>query len=380
MIRHALLLFLIIFLTGTSVNAQVMGPQGEPDSVSTAIVPAAGYSSNEGFIGGVIFSRYDYRGNHKPFNNLLETSAIASTKGFVEVEARYEQTQTFGREIRSIADIYFYRYTQDQFFGIGNETTFTDDQWEDEYYFFRSVGFSLDYRIRKPIYERGRKQLDLQFGAATEYHIPYIIKEQSSFALQPPNGSEGGWVNNLNTGLIWENRDSEFDPHRGNRAELELRAAPKWIGSYGLATARLELRQYFYLFDWLTVANRLEAHHAAGDTPYWELSTLGDKKTLRGYPLNRFKGNTSLAYTLELRTWLLKFPELYNLKFGGQFFTDTGRVFSETDDVSDLFEGYHQTVGFGGAMSIFNPDFILRGEIGFSEDVSRIYIGIGYMF
>ncbi|PAU94512.1 hypothetical protein CK503_06870 [Aliifodinibius salipaludis] len=358
----------------------MMAPQVGPDSVSTALVPAAGYSSNEGLLGGLIFSRYDYRGNQQPFKNLLETSAIATTKGFFEVEARYEQTRTFGREIRSIADAYFYRYTQDQFFGIGNETTFSDEQWDEEYYFFRSIGFSFDYRIRNPIYKQGRKQLDLQLGAAVEYHIPYINNAQSSFALQTPNGSDGGWVNKLNTGLIWENRDSEFDPHRGNWAELELRAAPKWIGNYGMTTARLEMHQYFRLFNWLTVANRLEARHVEGDIPYWELSTLGDKNTLRGYPLNRFKGNSSVAYTLELRTWLLKFPEIYGLKFGGQLFTDAGRVFAETDDINDLFEGYHQTVGFGGAMSVFNPDFILRGEIGFSEDVNRIYIGVGYMF
>ncbi len=161
---------------------------------------------------------------------------------------------------------------------------------------------------------------------------------------------------------------------------MEIRFSPDLISSYQLATARVELRQYFQLFNWLTVANRLEARHAQGDVPYWEMSTLGDSYTLRGYPLNRFRGNTSLAYTLELRSWIVKFPRMHNLKFGVQFFTDTGRVFTEQDDLNDLFEGYKQTVGFGGAMSIFNPDFILRGEIGFSEEVSRIYIGVGYLF
>ncbi|MEL7833678.1 hypothetical protein [Fodinibius sp. Rm-B-1B1-1] len=358
----------------------MMNPQVGQDSVSTALVPAIGYSSNEGLLGGLIYSRYDYRGNVAPFNNLFESSAIATTKGFVEVEATYEQTKTFGRDLRSIANFYFYRYTQDQFFGIGNETTFSDQQWDNEYYFFRSIGFSFDYRFRKPIYEQGRSQLDLQFGAATEYHIPYVRQQQSSFVQAMPVGSDGGWTNNINTGLVWENRNSEFDPRRGNRLELELRGAPNLISNYGLATARLELRQYFYLFNFLTVANRFEARHAEGDIPYWEMSTLGNKNTLRGYPLNRFKGNTSVAYTLELRTWLLKFPDFYGLKFGGQLFTDTGRVFTETDDANDLFERYHQTVGFGGAMSILNPDFILRGEMGFSEDVTRIYIGVGYMF
>lgn len=380
MIRYFLLIALFVLASAISVQAQVMESQVGQDSLSTALVPAVGYSSNEGLLGGLIFSRYDYRGNEQPFNNVLESSAIATTKGFIEVGATFEKTQSFGRELRSIADVYFYRYTQDQFFGVGNETSFSDQQWDDDYYFFRSIGFSLDYKIRKPIVKGEGSQLDLQFGATTEYHIPYVDQHQSSFAQQMPNGSDGGWVNGLSGGLIWENRDSEFDPQKGNRAELSFRGAPKWIGNYGLATARLELRQYFNLFDWLTVANRLEARHAEGDIPYWELSTLGDNNTLRGYPLNRFKGNTSLAYTLELRTWLLKFPDFYGLKFGGQLFTDTGRVFTEADNANDLFEGYHQTVGFGGAMSILNPDFILRGEIGFSEDVSRIYIGIGYMF
>lgn len=362
------------------VKAQVMNPQVGPDSVSTALVPALGYSSNEGLIGGLIYSRYNYKGNQPPFKNLIESQALITTKGFIDVQGTYEQTQTFDRDIRSIADVYFYRYTEDLFFGIGNETTFSDQQWEDEYYFYKSIGFGLDYRIRKPIYEQGTQQLDLQFGAATEYHIPYVRQQQSSFARQMPNGTDGGWINNVNTGFIWENRDSEFDTKRGNRAELELRAAPKFMSSYGMATARLELRQYFHLFNFLTIANRFEARHAGGDVPYWELSALGNNESLRGYPLNRFRGNSSIAYTLEMRTWLLKFPDFYALKFGGQLFTDTGRVFSENDNGNNLFEGYHQTVGFGGAMSIFNPDFILRGEIGFSDEVSRIYVGVGYMF
>lgn len=378
--RYGSLAIIFVLIGVATANSQVMAPRMGPDSVTTALMPAAGYTSNEGAIGGIIFSRYDYRGNMQPFNNLLEMSAIATTKGFVEFETRYEQTRTFGRRIRSVADVFVYRYNRDTYFGVGNETSFSEDQWDNDFYFFESVGFGLHYKIRKPIVSKRDSQLDLQIGAATEHHVPYIRQDQSSFALQTPNGSKGGWINNINAGFIWENRDSEFDPHRGNRAELEMRLAPELISDYGLVTSRLELRQYFYLFNWLTVANRFEARYADGNIPYWELSTLGDKYSLRGYPLNRFKGDGSIAYTLELRTWLLHFPDIYNLKFGGQLFTDTGRVFTEADNSDDLFEGYHQTFGFGGTMSIFNPDFILRGEMGFSKDVSRIYIGVGYMF
>ncbi|MGD8428282.1 MAG: BamA/TamA family outer membrane protein, partial [Balneolaceae bacterium] len=262
----------------------------------------------------------------------------------------------------------------------GNQVPFSKSRWENDYYYFRSLGIGLSYKLRKPVYSRGYSHFDVQLGVGTEYQIPYVKKGQSSFARQLPNGYRGGWINYLTTGFVWENRDSEFDPHHGNRAEFDLRYSPDLISKYGLTSVRMELRQYFYLFHWLTIANRLETRHVTGDIPYWELATLGGENNLRGYPLNRFLGNTSVAYTLELRAWVLKFPQFYNLKFGGQLFTDTGRVFTGQDDVHDLFKGYKQTFGFGGAMSIFSPDFILRGEMGFSDEVTRIYIGIGYLF
>lgn len=355
------------------------GPIGA-DSLSSALVPVVSYSSNEGFVGGGLYNRYDYSGHIKPFKNYLKSSALVSTKGFIEVEGRFEQTRTFDRNIRSIYDVFFRRYTTDIFFGIGNQTSFSKSRWKNDYYYFESISVGLNYKARTPLYKEGNQQFDLLAGLGTEYHIPYVSQDNSSLNQLMPNGSAGGWVNYLNAGAVWENRNSEFDPNRGNYGELELRYSPELVSSYGLGSARIEFRQYFYLFDFLTIANRLEARHVTGDIPFWELSTLGGQNNLRGYPLNRYQGHTSVAYTLELRAWLIKFPQLYGLKFGGQLFTDTGRVFTGSDDINDLFGGYKQTFGFGGAMSVFNPDFILRGEMGFSEDVSRIYIGVGYLF
>lgn len=375
-----LLSFLIIALVSIRpLSAQAGSSAAGRDSVVHAFVPVFGYSSNEGLILGGLYNRFDYTQNIRPFNNYLEASALVSFKGFVKIEGKYEQTRSFGRPIRSELEA-FIRRDINNFFGLGNNTSFSRSRWEEEYYYFRSVSIGLNYQAQKALYEEGENRLDLLAGAGTEYHIPYTRMDASSFARLMPNGSEGGWVNYLKGGLIWENRDHEFDPHHGNRVEFELRFSPKLISTYGLTTARLELQQYFYLFNRITIANRLELRHAAGDVPFWEMSTLGDDVTLRGYPFNRFQGNSSIAYTLELRTWLIRFPQFYNLKFGGQLFTDTGRVFTPQDDLSDLFEGYKQTFGFGGAMSIFSPDLILRGDIGFSPDMTQIYIGVGYGF
>jgi outer membrane protein assembly factor BamA len=216
-------------------------------------------------------------------------------------------------------------------------------------------------------------------GVGLEYHIPYVLLDNSAFNNFMPNGSKGGFMGFFKAGLIWENRDSEFDPGKGNRIAIEFFGAPSLTSAYSMTAYRIDLRQYARFFNTITLAVRLEGQHAISDVPYWRLPTLGDDYTLRGYPLNRFKGASSIASNLELRTWVFRIPS-YNIKLGGQLFTDLGRVFTEEDDWGDLFNNYKQTYGFGGAMSLFSPDFILRGDIGFSEEVSRIYIGIGYTF
>ncbi|MDZ7695193.1 MAG: hypothetical protein U5K69_29430 [Balneolaceae bacterium] len=53
-------------------------------------------------------------------------------------EFEYDQTESFNSNIRSTATVYAYRFTHDYFFGIGNSTTFDDELYDEEYYFFES--------------------------------------------------------------------------------------------------------------------------------------------------------------------------------------------------------------------------------------------------
>ena len=56
------------------------------------------------------------------------------------------------------------------------------------------------------------------------------------------------------------------------------------------------------------------------------------------------------------------------------------------EEFSEIKTGYKALVdhtialGFGGVMSIFTPDFILKAELGYSEIGSGIYLGTGYSF
>ena len=375
-------LFLSLFLLPIVLNVQAQtlpGSRIDADSVSTAFIPVLGYSSSVGLLAGGVFSRFDYRGNPSPFNNLKKIQGIISTKGFFNVEMSYEKTQAFGKDIRLTLEAFGTRFAEDTFFANGNNSTYRQQLWDNEFYFFESYAFGFEGNLRKPIYKKGRGQFDLLAGLGFEYQIGYVNQENSSFNQLMPNGRNGGFVNYLTTGFVWENRDSEFDPHIGNRAQLEVNYAPKYLSEFPLTTVRLDMRQYARLFNFFTLAGRVEGRHAGGNVPYWELSSLGDDYSLRGYPLNRFKGNSSLAYNLELRAWLIQFPA-YRIKIGGHVFTDGGRVFTGQDDFEDFFNNHKHTLGVGGAFSAFSPDFILRAEVGFSDNATQLYIGLGYMF
>jgi len=373
---------LALWLIALSVSAQITPEPVGADSLKKALIPVLGYDSDIGLHGGLLYNRIDYSGKAKPFKTYFEAVAVASTKGMIDADFEYERTRSFNSDIRSRFRAFLFRFNFDYYFGIGNRTEFNDRAFDDDFYFFESLTFALRYEGRYPLYRdlNGESRLDLLFGAGTQYEIPYVKQDSSRFNFDRPNGFTGGWVNYMGTGLVWENRNSEFDPTAGNRAEIRIRAAPTFLLSdFGLATFQADYRHYFRLFDWVTVANRLQLRHAEGDVPYWERSRLGNERTLRGYPLNRFIGNSSVAYSLELRKWLIRFPRA-SIRLGGHLFTDVGRVFTEEDDFGDLLRGYKQTVGLGSAMSLFNPDFILRAEAGFSEDLFRIYVGIGYTF
>lgn len=376
-----LFLSLTLSFISSSLSAQFLDTEVGADSVTSTVVPAISYGSDRGVIFGVLYDRKDYSGDLEPYKSRIKGRALGSTLGFVEVEAQYERTQIANTQIRAVGNLKFHRYKGDNYFGIGNSTPFDKKDYENGYYDYKSVGWNLSIDGYYPLYKWNEdRKLDLKFGVGMEYENPVARGDTTFFAKYPPSGSKGGWSNYLTTGLIFENRDNDYDPRQGNRISIQVSYSPGFTGNFSFVSTHTQLLQYFNPFSFVTVANMLNVRYVGGKIPFWKMSTLGNRETLRGYPLNRFQGNASIAYTLELRKWLLEFPEFYKLRLGGHLFTDVGRVFTKDNEFNDLFRGYHQTFGFGGTLSVLESDFIVRGELGFSESSPRIYFGLGYLF
>ena len=355
------------------------------DTVVTAFVPAAAYASDLGLIGAVAISRFRYHPEVSPYKSLTEVRLQASTRGYLDLRVMYEHTETLGRPIRSRWIANAQRNPYDNFFGIGNETRFDRSKFEERYYYYDVMRTGISWRGRKTVFRpehSERSALDVTATAGIRYEQP-VENQENLINDVSPIGIKGGWTNNFGLGIIWENRDSEFAATTGNRFELSGIWAPRFLFTdYPMASVMGDIRQFYTIPVTRlkpVLAMRAAGTKTFGKVPYWDMPHLGDELTLRGYPLFRFRGDAALFYNVELRTWLYRHPFL-EFKLGTHVFHDSGRVFSGDDGLGDLFRGYHKTFGGGIAIALFTPDFILRIDSGFSDEMYRLYMNIGYMF
>lgn len=376
---------IFIVMAGCATNSRAqLGPDKnlDADSINTTILPVLAYNSDLGLMGGAIYNRYNRKGDIEPFKYHWQASAIASTRGYVEFLAQYETVETGGLPLRSRINTEVLRIFEKHYFGIGNETSFSGDLWDSDHYFYELRKYKLAYKGRWPLVRKDEEKLDGLVLAGISYQKPYSRGDSTLFTLQQPQGSGGGWLNYIGTGLEYDSRNNENDPRSGNHLIVQAKSALSLLGSnYPHTDLKVDISNYLSFnlgFTW-TLANRLLYRHSFGNIAFWQYPSLGTGDQMRGYPEDRFLGDAIVTHSIELRTWFLQLP-LYKVRLGAQFFSDRGRVYTKSINEADLFEGIKQTVGAGGALSIGDPDFILRMDLGVSEDMYRIYAGIGYAF
>jgi len=357
-----------------------MRAQAPQEGKSHSFFPLLGYASDFGFFGGVVYQRINYADQRRPFFSNTLVDVVGSTKSRWSVQVDYERIELFGLQVRNRSVVDFELNPIRSFFGIGNNTGFSEEQFENDDFFLEQRHGLLSFQARKPLVRLGERQsIDGVIRLKGSYTTVSDRGRDTIFFKRPPSNSDNGWVNGIGFGVIFDSRKSEFDPRSGRRFEAGVDVSTPILGSdYVFYELFSDVKAYISLTDRVVFAQRLEARHNSGDTPFWELPVLGSDEGLRGFALDRFMGDSSLLYMAELRSWLFSFFE-GDIRVGAHTFYDTGRVYSENDS-NLLFDDWKNTWGAGGAITLFNPDLIFRGEIGFSGEDYRIYAGLGYAF
>src|SRR4029077_11558303 len=195
-------------------------------------------------------------------------------------------------------------------------------------------------------------------------------------------GLEGGVVWAHQVALTYDSRDSTDIPTRGALGVLYTEFTDKQIGSVNsFVKFGGDWRDFIPLHkDNPILALHALANYTSGDkdTPFWELSSLGGRRTLRGYGSHRFIDfNRSLA-TAELRTRVYQRKVFgVNLEIELAPFTEAGQVFRRFTDspVDDLHFVYG--LGFRGVLP---PQIVGCVDIGRGSEGNAIFTGIDYPF
>ncbi len=218
----------------------------------------------------------------------------------------------------------------------------------------------------------------------------------TEFPLLP--GIEGGWISYVGLSVVWDITDSIVRPTRGWRLIL------KAIHTNNLLVGHYEFTRFLgdasyhisFLERRLVVGARLNGELISGpdgQIPFWELSELGGRSTLRGFPPHRFVGTKRILANAEVRYLLTEFDfiHLWRIRIDGALFGDGGRVFIDKNALVSEFgldqevvesqtDRFQYSLGCGLHIG-FSESLLARIDIGFSdENTGLVFLSFGQIF
>lgn len=357
----------------------VLPPVPQTDTTITLVSPVVLYTSDTGLLGGGTLGRYRYGSTASKTESTTELAALLSTRLFAQLHLNHTH-HTGSWRVKWTVDIE--RHPMAFFFGLGNQTELDRERWTEAYYDYLRRSTMAGLKGTRTLASRVDGAGTLDLGVLLQVHSMYPQAYEASL-LDDPQFSEdrGGTMLVLGTELVLDRRDHRLAPGRGYYAAVAADWSPGgFTGPYAAGSIRFDARAYVPVPGIaLVLAGRLAGESVHGQVPWFMQAHLGDDQSLRGYPRHRFRGDRSLAGSLELRSWLVERPR-DDFRFGIHGFYDTGRVFLRGESSNGLTEGLHQTWGGGVAFGLFSPDVILRLETGVSKEALRFYMNLGYMF
>jgi outer membrane protein assembly factor BamA len=211
-------------------------------------------------------------------------------------------------------------------------------------------------------------------------------------------GVEGGWVNYLGLSVVWDNSDSIVRPTRGWRFIVKaIHTNNLLVGPYEFTRFVGDGSHLMSFFEKrLILGIRVNGELIVGpekQIPFWELSELGGRETLRGFLPYRFVGTSRFLVNGEARYALTEFDFIHrwHIRIDGVVFGDAGRVFIDENALSSEFglnqeiinrqtSGFQFSYGFGTRIAI-GQAILARIDVGFSEEeTGLVYLSFGQMF
>lgn len=359
-------LFFVFFSLTSGYLASEDDKNSKDTKKSMNVFPFPMYDTDIGFGYGAKAKFVNYFSKEESFDFFV----FNSTKGertyiFIfsipDTEIRQGKTYPFSFDLKAE----YSKYLKYYFYGFGadsrkeDETEFTNERKELQLKLGR--GFSsrfvveLFYSFKNVFYfniERDRPFTDT---------LDIVEEQFSPFASLV---------------IRYDNSDSQIHPRKGFRLIFQNDVASKLLGNKNASFHRftLDFRKYTLLFGQNDVlAFRTLIQKVSGETiPLFEMSSLGggsEMDAMRGYIMNRFNDKGKFLINAEYRFPLWK-------KLGGNFFLDGGSVWPSWSRIR--LDNVAVDVGWG--LRYYLQNFVVRFDMGFSEEGMRIYFNFNHIF
>jgi len=178
--------------------------------------------------------------------------------------------------------------------------------------------------------------------------------------------------------FIYDSRDMKGGPTSGQEILLNIGIFNQiQTNEYGYWKVKADLRQYIHLFYGRTLVLRLAGEMTEPFTnktvPFYSLSELGRRETIRGFKRGRFRDYDmilgSVEYYYPIRKTTANTVDTF-------LFLDAGQV---ANNIVKDFEFDTLRIGFGGGVVVHNKESeALRFMVGRSEEQYRFYLVINY--
>lgn len=367
-------------------------------------LPAISYDSNLGFQYGALFEFFNY-GNPSKYPQYIDhtyTEVSRFTKGSGVYRLMYESNHLIPG-VEMITDLSYLPDLANQFYGFnGYESVFNKDWMDketDSYkseMFYRhqrdqfrfkndfvgrlsgehlkwSAGFAFqNFRVKSVNIDKlnkGKKKDQLP----PLNEMPGLFElYRDSLGLVTQNEADGGWVNTIKAGMVWDSRDNRPNPMKGLWTEMGIEIAPKFLGNdWGFTKFYITHRQYFTLVpENLSFVYRVGFQTTlSGKAPFFYQSQvltyrltgysnegLGGVSTLRGVLKNRVVGDGFFLGNAELR-WKPFHFKLFNRDsyLGLNLFYDLGMVTKSIPLPSNLHSTFNNNMSGYNFNDFFNP-------------------------
>lgn len=287
----------------------------------------------------------------------------------------YERDGMLDGAMDVLLNVTYFRDSRLRFFGFGNDT---DDEAETNY---TQHKFATRLRIAyRPVqsfevaWQTRVEDVSIHRGGVTNLAF-------TADRFPQTRGLGGSTVNGQTVTVAYDDRDSQTITTRGTLGAAHVEVVDRALGSstsylkYGFELRRfMPFRERFVL----AIHSVLDYLNDADKAPFYERSSIGGVKSLRGFGTDRFVDSNRFFSTIELRTLAVR-RQLFDVTTELEVapFIDAGQVFASTRTVPVDDLHFVGGVGFRG---LVRPQVVGFVDIGYGSAGPAVFTGLDYPF